>query len=254
MRTRTLLVGLFAAVAALGGFTAPATAAQPAGGVEPYIVGGHNASQNYSFMVSLQDAGRGSHFCGGSLIKSNWVVTAAHCVEGTSPGEVQARVGSTDRISGGTVAPASRIVLGSGDIALVQLARSVPQAPIGIASEAGAPGTATRIIGWGQTCSQPGGCGSPRTLQELDTSVVPSWYCSGINGAEICTDNPNGYSGACYGDSGGPQIKVVSGRWELIGATSRSGNGDSRCATGPSIYTDVTAYTSWIQQHTGSLA
>jgi hypothetical protein len=39
--------------------------------------------------------------------------------------------------------------------------------------------------------------------------------------------------------------------WQLIGVTSRSGNGDSTCATGPSIYTDATAYTDWIAQHTG---
>ncbi|MEV4185042.1 trypsin-like serine protease, partial [Streptosporangium canum] len=32
-----------------------------------------------------------------------------------------------------------------------------------------------------------------------------------------------GAASACNGDSGGPQIRRVGGRWELIGATSRDG-------------------------------
>lgn len=50
--------------------------------------------------------------------------------------------------------------------------------------------------------------------------------------------------------SGGPQIKGRPGRWEPIGATSRDGDADPKCATGPGIYTDLTAHRDWIERAT----
>ncbi|QQQ77169.1 serine protease [Saccharothrix sp. 6-C] len=254
MKVRTLFTAFAVAIGAALASAAGAAAAPATDGVTPFIVGGGNATQTYSWMVSLQST-TGSHFCGGSLIKANWVVTAKHCVQGRSASSIRARIGTTNRTSGGTVATGAQIVTNASyDIALVRLSTSVGQTPIAVAASSGAVGTATRIIGWGQTCAPRGGCGAPTILQELNTSIVSDGSCLGIYGSyEICTNNPNGNAGACYGDSGGPQVKSVNGVWQLIGATSRAGNNSSTCATAPSIYMDVPAFRSWISQYAGAV-
>ncbi|MFC7531808.1 S1 family peptidase [Actinoplanes sp. GCM10030250] len=207
------------------------------------VVGGVPATENYSFMVYVSG-------CTGSLIKANWAVTAKHC-----PTPSTVRVGSVDRASGGTVVSVRRAVNHSRiDVKLLELASSVTYAPAPIPTASGATGTATRIIGWGQTCPTRG-CGStPRVANELNTSIVADSRCSGIDAAyEICTNNTNGNAGACYGDSGGPQVRQVSGRWNLIGVTSRAGNNSSTCATAPSIYGDLPSIRAWVNTQVGGL-
>jgi secreted trypsin-like serine protease len=80
MRKRSLVVGLLAAGAtALSGIAAAGAMAESdnqAPGMQPYIVGGEDATEEYSFMASLQQQD-GFHFCGGSLIDPEWVLTAA---------------------------------------------------------------------------------------------------------------------------------------------------------------------------------
>ncbi|MBQ0902286.1 snapalysin family zinc-dependent metalloprotease [Micromonospora sp. U21] len=230
-----------------GTLAAPASGAtytwDGAGDIGPTVVGGRPASENYPFMVYVSG-------CTGTLIKANWAVTARHC---STPSSV--RVGSVNRTSGGTVVRVTRAVNHpSVDVKLLQLASSVSYAPAPVPTTSGAVGTATRIIGWGQTCPRPG-CGSaPAVANELDTSIVADSRCSGINGRyEICTNNTNGTSGACYGDSGGPQVRRANGVWNLIGATSRAGNNNSTCATGPSIYVDLPSIRSWISTQVGGL-
>lgn len=236
---------LLAAAVAMAGMFAPAAA--QAAPIDPgpatQVVGGVTASENYSFMVYVSG-------CTGSLIKANWAVTAAHC-----PTPSTVRVGSINRSSGGVVVSVRRAVTHSRiDVKLLELATSVTYAPAPIPTTSGAVGTATRIIGWGQTCPTRG-CGStPVVANQLDTSIVTDSRCSGIDAAyEICTNNTNGNAGACYGDSGGPQVRLVSGRWALIGVTSRAGNNSSTCATAPSIYGDLPSIRAWVNTQVGGL-
>lgn len=251
-------IGVAAAAAvAVGGFGFAANAEEPVNekdGAQTKIIGGVDADQEYSFMASMQSAD-GGHRCGASLIDPQWLVIAAHCVEGEDAANYEFRINSNTVSDGGEVVKAAEFVVhpdytgGVDDLALVKLEAAATSAPITLASEA-SPGTKSRILGWGAT--QPDGSGAPENLQQLDTSVVENSECTEIGDKDLCTDNPNGDSGACYGDSGGPQIVDNNGEWVLIGATSRSGNGDPTCATGPSIYTNVTAYTDWINETIGA--
>ncbi len=241
---RTAQVLLLAALTALGVGAVPGAAqATPDDAVAPLIVGGRQATENYPFMVYVGG-------CTGTLIKSNWVVTARHC-----PTPSTVRVGSINRTSGGTVVRVAQAINHpTSDVKLFRLQTSVPYAPAPIPTTATPVNTPTRIIGWGQTCPQPGCGGGPVVARELDTSVLPDNRCVGINGPlEICTNNTDGVAGACYGDSGGPQVRRINNRWYLIGATSRSGNGSPICATGPSIYGDLVAIRSWINTQVGGL-
>jgi hypothetical protein len=58
-----------------------------------HIVGGVPAAPgDFPYVVSLRRSGR--HFCGGSLLNGNTILTAAHCVDDVSPSAVIVRAGS----------------------------------------------------------------------------------------------------------------------------------------------------------------
>lgn len=56
------------------------------------IVGGQTAEKgSWPWQAMLASRG-GSQFCGGSLVEENWVLTAAHCVYGSSEDRIVVRL------------------------------------------------------------------------------------------------------------------------------------------------------------------
>ncbi|XP_005523859.1 PREDICTED: trypsin I-P1-like [Pseudopodoces humilis] len=222
------------------------------------IVGGYTcAEHSVPYQVSLNS---GYHFCGGSLISSQWVLSAAHCYKS----RIQVQLGkhnlelteSTEQFINSTKVirhPGFSAQNADSDIMLIKLAtpaqlnKAVQTVPL--PTSCVATGTTCLISGWGNTLSN--GIEYPDELQCLDAPVLSAAECSNAYPGQItknmmCVGFLEGGKDSCQEDSGGPV--VCNG--QLQGIVSW-GIG---CAEKghPGVYTKVCNYISWIQSTVAS--
>nr|XP_022321791.1 fibrinolytic enzyme, isozyme C-like [Crassostrea virginica]XP_022321856.1 fibrinolytic enzyme, isozyme C-like [Crassostrea virginica] len=237
------------------------------------IVNGQEASPGeWPWQVSLQYRQfsflQHSHICGGSLVQPNWVLTAAHCVDGLTMNNLRIEAGIHKVSESGATRTINRVIMhpqysstGAGypnDIALLELSSAFTLGDsIGLAT---LPASTNEdftynancyITGWGRTS---GGGALSDPLMEAQMTNIPNTECanrwSGVSGAainngHICPFEPN--KSACNGDSGGPYVCEKNGGYMLAGVTSW---GISTCdGTFPSVYTRVSYYLAWLANY-----
>jgi len=237
---------------------------------QPMIVGGvvvNPACPNckYDFMVSLQSNswwGSG-HFCGGSLVREDWVITAAHCVQGESPNNVDVVIGlhNVGGTSGAQTRDVAEIIIHpqysgnslNNDYALLRLSSPITDfEPIKLVTsdDHDDEPVMSTTMGWGATSS---GGSSSSVLREVDVPIDDS--CGNYSNSEITNHmvcagfNSGGYD-SCQGDSGGPLIMTNDeGEYELIGIVSW-GYG---CAEPnyPGVYSKIHSRLDWFFQYIG---
>jgi trypsin len=230
---------------------------------EESIVGGTSASAGeFPFIASLQVSGR--HICGGTLINSNTIVTAAHCSTQAVIGSVsnlRVRLGSLTTTSGGTTSAVSAVYRhpnyvasnNDNDVAIWKL--STPISAGGNIAYASLPasgsdvsaGTTVTVAGWGAT--REGGSASS-SLLKVSVPVVSRSSCQTayadetISNNMICAGTTAGGKDSCQGDSGGPLVNASKG---LVGIVSW-GYGCARPNL-PGVYSRVGTLLSFINQY-----
>lgn len=221
------------------------------------IVGGQQIPlSDAPFQVSLQF--RGSHRCGGSIISTAFILTAAHCTHFKRAKDLTVRLG-TDQIGfGGEVIqvksvrnhPLFNSVTLNNDAAILILTTKItlktgekeiiPLPPMNdyIHDESEA-----FVSGWGETLNA-----NNDFLRAVKVPIINQNKCKGayplLTNNMVCAGKMNGGIDSCQGDSGGPLKRISDG--VLIGIVS-FGNG---CAMPdyPGVYTRVASVRNWIKK------
>ncbi|POM71033.1 Serine protease family S01A [Phytophthora palmivora] len=212
---------------------------------EERIYGGSEAdASKFPFVVSLrEDEAGGSTYCGGTLIASQYVVTAGHCVK-TDEATIYASIGSAFG-SGSGDGQQVKVIEGYRhpmynktahlyDVGVLKLEKEVTTDTIDLSATDGSDnevGTVATVSGWGLTEN-----GSQSlVMEQVNVQIISNAECNKqysdrITEGMLCAGDGNGKD-TCNGDSGGPLIANNV----LIGIVSWGG----KCGVNAGVYTRV---------------
>lgn len=228
------------------------------------IVGGEDAGKGeFPWQVGLVGNGASRPFCGGMLLSSDTVLTAAHCRQSTSTFKVvvgEHDVSSSDgeqRISPSQWInhPSYSASVYDNDFAIIKLASPVTfsdrVSPVCLPSASTNYDTkVATVTGWGTLSS---GGSQPNILQKVDVNTMTNAQCSAsdtaysaadITANMICARDTG--KDSCQGDSGGPMVTNEGSYYSIIGVVSW-GFGCAQ-ANAPGVYARVTSQLSWINE------
>jgi len=243
------------------------------------IVGGSETEINeYPWMAVIATTAE-SQFCGGSLIGTQWVITATHCMfkdqDQTIPqtaADIVVVLGEHDLFDQNEsklprkVVKVSQIIkhesydkiTSNNDIALLKLAEEVdlntytPVCLPNTADNGKYDGKNAWVYGWGTTSY--GGV-SAQKLLEVEVPVVSNSVCQAamtqyqITDAMLCAGGQANKDG-CQGDSGGPLTVDDNGKHILIGDVSFGNKCGLEGQYG--VYGDVAYFRTWIDTNVAS--
>ncbi|KAI8872167.1 trypsin-like serine protease [Ramicandelaber brevisporus] len=248
------------------------------------VIGGTVAASNEAPFAALIFS-NGWNSCGGSIIGSQWILTAAHCLSSANPGangpgqftttpagQLTVMVGRNTN-SASSAVRVERVIPHSQydpsnmhqDIGLLKLSApltlnsNTKQVPIFSGSISA--GNKFTIAGWGRTDNN-GNLGASNlmkatlTIGDTATCQKGASEYTDSNGQFICTI-PQNNEGTCYGDSGGPLLAGGAGSYSLAGLVSFEVNykepQSKACAVDGTIgfYTRASQYLGWISSNTG---
>ncbi|KJH44418.1 trypsin [Dictyocaulus viviparus] len=230
---------------------------------ENRLVGGAETDP-HAWPWTVQLTYRGVHRCGGALIDSEFVITAAHCFsKNRHPEMYRVHVG-VHRSGGGKAHFVRNISIHSlfnvvwpsaYDVALLRITPPVQLHESNIVETICLPSTSTTthemciVAGWGMTTEN--GRRSD-VLQEIHVPIISFTQCNNLAHyagrihlpSMLCAGYAQGVIDSCQGDSGGPLMCSKMGRWELHGLVSW-GIGCGRPGL-PGVYAKVYAALPWI--------
>ncbi|XP_051165113.1 venom serine protease-like [Leptopilina boulardi] len=234
------------------------------------IVGGEDAGLNeYPMMVGIVDEINQQVFCGGAIISTKHVLTAAHCLKTKNPNDLGVLIGDYDLSTGADANsmtfPVEKFTNHPSyiatqrnsdfDISIITVYGNIPFTNIiGPAclpfqhSCDGFSGSFVEFLGWGTT--ELAGATS-NILQKVEVSVINLSKCKksfpNINDHQLCTLTEG--KDACQFDSGGPVLwqNPTTRRLVVVGITGYGVGCGSKI---PAVNTRVGAFLDWIQSVT----
>jgi uncharacterized repeat protein (TIGR01451 family) len=245
--------------------------------ISPMIVGGIEAQPGaWPWQVSLVRAnyqsGLSGHYCGGTLIRPEWVLTAGHCTERKKISDIDVILGrhNLDSDEGQRIGiveiirhPYFNPLTLDSDLALLRLEKAAKLndrvQPIEIAGYNNeslfAPGVMATITGWGNRSSY--GYNFPNALHQVSIPIITNELCSdaflpgNITSNMLCAGYAEGLKDACQGDSGGPLVvPKANGHGYLQAGIVSWGTG---CALPDyyGVYTRLPLFKSWVEEYAG---